>query len=59
MYSKKPRQFLLIRQAYLGALIGYRVVQWGNVLHQRIKFHFPITKATIGVSRSYGMPDGS
>jgi hypothetical protein len=30
MYSKKPRQFLPIKQSYLGVLIGYMVAQLPN-----------------------------
>jgi len=46
MYSKKPRQFLLIRQSYLGVLIGYKAEWLGLVRQRQSRFSFPITEKT-------------
>jgi hypothetical protein len=55
MYSKKPRQFLLIRQSYLGVLVGYMGVYRGNAFTPINLPNFPITRRPDLVSRSYGM----
>ncbi len=47
MYSKKPRQFLLIRQSYLGVLVGYMGVYRGNAFTPINLPNFPITEKTI------------
>jgi hypothetical protein len=46
MFSKKPRQFLLIRQSYLGVLVGYMSVYRGNAFTPINLPNFPITEKT-------------
>lgn len=55
MYSKKPRQFLLIRQSYLGVLVGYMGVYRGNAFTPINLPNFPITRRPRLIHRSYGM----
>ena len=46
MYSKKPRQFLPIKQSYLGALIGYKADQLWHVCQMLKQVLFPNNKKT-------------
>ena len=59
MYSKKPKQFPLIRQSYLGVILVIGLSSYDPSTRCCSRSHFPISEKTIQVSGSYGTPDGT